>query len=175
MYFKLKMKKVVYVAPEDLGPAVKRKLEGILRSTVEGKPLPEDNGIVIAVTDILEADTTVGKVLDNGKVSFDMTYEALVFNAFKGEVMDARVTMVHPKGDGLLADAGAITIYISKSEIPIDYTYETNGVVSQFTKRDGTRQIGVGDVVRLRIEGQTHKVEGFQAIGSIKGHYLGPR
>lgn len=171
MFFKLILPKIVYASPSDLGPLLRRQLEYLLRDAVEGKTI-DDVGLIVGVIDICNPRQLEGKVLDSGFVSFELQYEAIVFKAFPHEVIDARVVEV--RAEGVLADAGAISVYISKLNIPSDYVFESDGAIAKMVKRDGTRSINVGDVLRVRITAET-KSKDFQAVGTIDGHFLGPR
>lgn len=156
MYFKLTLQKIVTVPPAKLGPLVNRHLEGYLRAAVEGKRLP-DIGLVVAVLDIENPQLLEGRVLDNGNVTFHMTYIALVYKLFRGEVCDATVLSVVK--DGFLASTGPWTVYVSKTQMPADYVYETDGSLAVFVLKDGTKSVRQGEVVRLRIMGETPKSE----------------
>lgn len=172
MYFKVVLKKIVYAQPEDLGPAIRRKLERYLRSDVEGKRL-SDVGLVIAVVDILDGANIEGKVLDTGAVSFAIKYVAVVFKLLKDEVVDGVVSEVRP--DALVVGLGATNVYISKRQMPANYVYESDGAVSRFVTHSGDRMVSRGSVVRLRIISETAATAGIGAVGSIDGPYLGPR
>lgn len=171
MYLKLTLKKLVTVAPKDLGPAVNRQLERYLRDAVEGKPLP-DIGIVLAVLDILQPHLLEGKVLDSGATQFPLTYLALVYKLFEGEVIDIQVSEV--KKDGFLGTSGPTTFYVSKRNMPVEYVFEGDGALAVFVTRDGNRSVRVGETVRIRIFAPLANPDGF-VCGSMEGEYLGPR
>ena len=68
--------------------------------------MPASNWRVVAVTDIVDAASLSGKVLDTGEVLFQLHYVAVVFRCFPNEVADAVVTDV--TADGFLASIGAV-------------------------------------------------------------------
>ncbi len=169
-FYLVELQKVVYVQPCDLGPAVRRSLEANLRAAVERKRL-DDVGLMVAVKDIINPGD--GKVLDNGLVSFNLTYQGVAFNLFKGEVIDAIVSEV--RQDALLADCGACVIHISRYHVPEGFSYETDGVSPRFITRSGDASIQKGDLVRLRAISDYTGKAGSTVLGTLKGEWLGPR
>jgi DNA-directed RNA polymerase subunit E'/Rpb7 len=171
MFLKLALKKLVTVSPKDLGPTVNRQLERYLRDAVEGKPLP-DIGIVLAVLDILEPHLLEGKVLDSGAAQFPLTYLALVYKLFEGEVLDIQVTEV--KKDGFLGTSGPSSFYVSKRNMPVEYMYEGDSALPVFVTKDGQKSVRVGETTRIRIFAPLPNPDGF-VCGTMEGEYLGPR
>jgi DNA-directed RNA polymerase II subunit RPB7 len=171
MYFKLLLRKVLYIQPADLTATVHRDIEGFLRAEVEGTRIP-DVGLVIALCDIKH--TSDGKILDNGNVTFELHYHALVHKFFSGETMDVQV--VHVDREGISASAGAGTVFISKLHIAPDYVFESDHEsVSIFVKKDGTQGLRQGDIVRVKIIAEMPTSDKFSAMGTMIGPFLGPR
>lgn len=171
MFFKVTLRKIVTVQPEDLGPTVNRKLEGHLRDAVEGKTLP-DIGMVLAVLDILNAHLLEGKVLDNGNVQFALTYVGLVYKLFEGEVLDIRVTEV--RKDGFIGTTGPVNFYVSRRSMPSDYVYEGDGTLAVLVLKDGSKSVKIDGTTRIRIFTPIPSREGL-VCGTMEDEYLGPR
>lgn len=171
MFFRYTLKQTVLIPPSELGPLLNRRLEFHLREKVENQRIPEI-GLIIAVIDIV-ANNLEGRILDTGFVSFQLQYDAIVYRLYRDEVIDTLVREVKP--DGFFADAGAATVFVSRYNIPLDFVFETDGKDAKFVKKDGTQHLQEGQRVRLRIVSEAAKAQTFQAIGTIKGDFLGPQ
>ena len=173
MYFKLLLRKVLYVQPVDLTSTINRDVEGFLRSQVEGTRI-RDIGLVVAVPDIERVSE--GKVLDNGNVAFEVVYIALVHKLFPGEVIDAVVTQVDR--EGVIATAGAGTIFISKLHISPQYVFELGAGenVSHFAlKSGGQKTIENHCVIRVKVIAEMPTSDRYDAMGTMMGDFFGPR
>eukprot|EP01103_Thecamoeba_quadrilineata_P010111 TRINITY_DN2098_c0_g1_i1.p1 TRINITY_DN2098_c0_g1~~TRINITY_DN2098_c0_g1_i1.p1 ORF type:complete len:118 (-),score=20.35 TRINITY_DN2098_c0_g1_i1:133-486(-) len=115
----------------------------------------------------------MGKVQEGtGFVSFPVTYTAIVFRPFKGEVVDAVVTQVNKMG--FFAEVGPLQVFVSKHLIPSDMTFDPQKPVACFVSEDESIKIAKDDEVRLKIIGTRVDATEIFSIGSIKEDYLGP-
>ncbi|KAL6041531.1 DNA-directed RNA polymerase II subunit RPB7 [Balamuthia mandrillaris] len=76
---------------------------------------------------MVTAVVSIGKgqvVSGNGFVTFPITYKAVVFRPFKGEVVDAVVTQVNKMG--FMAEVGPLQVFVSKHLIPSDMNFDAN-------------------------------------------------
>ncbi|KMZ70872.1 DNA-directed RNA polymerase II subunit RPB7 [Zostera marina] len=79
-----------------------------------------------------------------GFVTFPVTYQCVVFRPFKGEVLDAVVTMVNKMG--FFAEARPVQIFVSSHLIPDDMEFQTgdmpNYTTSDLLKSKATARCG---------------------------------
>ena len=174
MYWKLTLRKNLFVAPEHLGPAVNERLQQLLREQVEAKHLP-GQGLVVAVIDIKNLRDLHGRVLDTGKVLFEVEYEAVVWRTFRGDVRDGYVTEV--TAEGIVVDVGAVNVFVSDYLMPpgMEFVPGASGDAAKFATPDDAIVLAAGAMVRVGIVQETAKNERIGALGTIQGEGLGPR
>ncbi|CCW62787.1 unnamed protein product [Phytomonas sp. EM1] len=194
MFYKLILQRNIVVAPQDLGRTLYRRLIHFLREAVEGRPLPAPDSIasisvdyhsaqkasavVVAVLDVLHANALQGKVLDNGSVSFRITYAAIVLKLHRGEVLDLIVSRVGV--DGCWGDAcGVGKVFVSHAQMSSDpawseWSYEYDGGEGFWMSADHTRSIRVNDLIRVRVIAETPQSHDAIAIATMAGPFLGP-
>ncbi|OQO06087.1 hypothetical protein B0A48_08675 [Cryoendolithus antarcticus] len=99
--------------------------------------------------------------------------DALVWQPFRGEVVDGSVTSVLMSG--FFVDVGALQVFVSRQMIPTSFQYTVEGSTPSFSDvtADGFT-IEVNTQVRLRIKGLRSEMGAMYAVGSIKEDYLGP-
>ncbi|KAL3612288.1 hypothetical protein D5086_003308 [Populus alba] len=85
-----------------------------------------------------------------GFVTFPVKYQCVVFRPFKGEILEAVVTMVNKMG--FFAEAGPVQIFVSNHLIPDDMEFQT-GDMPNYTTSDGSVKIQKDSEVRLKIIG----------------------
>ncbi|KAL6041532.1 DNA-directed RNA polymerase II subunit RPB7, variant 2 [Balamuthia mandrillaris] len=122
---------------------------------------------------MVTAVVSIGKgqvVSGNGFVTFPITYKAVVFRPFKGEVVDAVVTQVNKMG--FMAEVGPLQVFVSKHLIPSDMNFDANDEC--FVSDDESIRISKDDEVRLKIVGTRVDASELFSIGSIKEDFLGP-
>ncbi len=170
MFIRLQLHQKVTVKPSDLGPAVTRKIEQLLRDLVEGHRLP-NIGLVTCVLDILDDQIArEGHILDTGDVVFHVRYSAIVYRAIPRSVVDGSVVDVQP--DHLLVNVGGTNVYVSRGQMPPSFEYCSDGGLVRFATPEGAA-ISNGTLLRVRIIGETPNREGFGATGTINEQYLG--
>ncbi|RZC65428.1 hypothetical protein C5167_009113 [Papaver somniferum] len=107
------------------------------------------HGFVVAITGV----DNVGKGLirdGTGFVTFPVKYQCVVFRPFKGEILEAVVTMVNKMG--FFAEAGPVQIFVSNHLIPDDMEFQS-GDIPNYTTSDGSVKIQKDSEVRLKIIG----------------------
>nr|GMC84846.1 DNA-directed RNA polymerase ii subunit rpb7 [Ipomoea batatas] len=98
--------------PRHFGRDLRDKLVSKLMKDVEGT-CSGRHGFIVAITGI----ESVGKGLirdGTGFVTFPVKYQCVVFRPFKGEILEAVVTMVNKMG--FFAEAGPVQIFVSNHE-----------------------------------------------------------
>lgn len=192
MFYKVVLQRTVSVTPAELCNTLNRRLLTFLREAVEGKPLPspdsiayenldsrsasKSSAVVIAVLDILNAESLQGKVLDDGSVSFRLTYEAMVLKLHRGEVLDLMVSEVDETGF-YASVYGISKMFVNRSQMSSDagvsWVFEPEGAA--WLSSDDRRSIKKDTLVRLRVIAETPQSERGMAVGTIGAPYLGPR
>ncbi|EYU34942.1 hypothetical protein MIMGU_mgv1a020255mg, partial [Erythranthe guttata] len=110
------------------------------------------HGFIVAITGV----ESIGKGLirdGTGFVTFPVKYQCVVFRPFKGEILEAVVTMVNKMG--FFAEAGPVQIFVSNHLIPDDM------------------EIQKESEVRLKIIGTRVDATEIFCIGTIKDDFLG--
>jgi DNA-directed RNA polymerase II subunit RPB7 len=160
MFFILNLKKNLNVTPEFLGKKISAHLHALLKRAVEGS-FNSRYGYLVKV---LTADNIgEGKVQDgSGDVVFLISYKALVFMPYKGEVLDAVVTQILEVG--FTAAVGPMSLFVASQKIT-GYRLDMDARPHpRWTSMiDGTLHIQVGSDVRLRIIGI--RVNGNEMLG----------
>jgi len=103
-----------------------------------------------------------------------MRFSAIVFRPFKGEVLDAIVTVVNKLG--FFAEVGPLQVFVSKHVIPADMHFDPQSnpacYISQISDEQPV-QIQKDSQVRLRVLGVRVDASEIFAVGTIKEDYLG--
>ena len=124
--------------------------------------------VCIADTDNFSIDT--GKIISGtGMAEFNVSFEAVTFKPYKGEVLDAVVSNVNKMG--FFAEVGPLTVFVSSHMIPSDMKFDPTSNPPAYVSED--QVIDKGSRVRLKILGLRMDVSEIHAIGTIKEDYLG--
>ncbi|RMY32512.1 hypothetical protein D0866_06562 [Hortaea werneckii] len=125
--------------------------------------------MIIAIIDI--EDISEPKIIPgSGYAQYNVSYRAIVWRPFRGEVVDGMVSSV--VNNGFFVDVGGLSVFVSKAMIPSSLKYTMEGATPSFT--DGVDQtVERGSQVRLRIKGIRGEMGQMFAIGSIREDYLG--
>ena len=158
----------LHLAPEHFGPQLKAVINSRLMDKVEGKPMGK-HGYVISVTNVKEEDISQGIIEDDGSVSFDISYQAIMFRPFKNEVLDAKVGNVNEHG--FFADVGPLQVFVSKHAMPDDHTFDEQA--ASWVSDDREVEIKKDSGVRLRVMNTDVLTNKIHAIGSIQTDFLG--
>uniref|UniRef100_A0A452Z2F5 DNA-directed RNA polymerase subunit n=1 Tax=Aegilops tauschii subsp. strangulata TaxID=200361 RepID=A0A452Z2F5_AEGTS len=148
MFFHIVLERNMQLHPRHFGPHLRDKLVAKLMKDVEGT-CSGRHGFVVAITGVED----IGKGLireGTGFVTFPVKYQCVVFRPFKGEILEAVVTMVNKMG--FFAEAGPVQIFVSNHLIPDDMEFQS-GDVPNYTTSDGSVKIQKESEVRLKIIG----------------------
>ena len=173
MFFVLTLSKNLVVTPEYLGPNLYFHIIDVLKRTVEGSCSPR-YGYLLKVLKMGEIGE--GKVKDGaGDVVFQVTYRALVFMPYPGEVLDAVIT--EASALGFFADAGPMRLFVSaQSNISLDYRFDQHA--KPLAGWVNTEDIGVrleaGKTVRVRLNGMQVETNEIYGVCTIAEDFLGP-
>lgn len=154
--------------PRHFGPHLRDKLVAKLMKDVEGT-CSGRHGFVVAITGI----ENIGKGLirdGTGFVTFPVKYQCVVFRPFRGEILEAVVTMVNKMG--FFAEAGPVQIFVSNHLIPDDMEFQA-GDMPNYTTSDGSVKIQKDSEVRLKLIGTRIDATEIFCIGTIKDDFLG--
>ncbi|KAL0925942.1 hypothetical protein M5K25_004319 [Dendrobium thyrsiflorum] len=133
MFFHITLERNMQLHPRHFGPHLRDKLVAKLMKDVEGT-CSGRHGFVVAITSVED----IGKGLireGTGFVTFPVKYQCVVFRPFKGEILEAVVTMVNKMG--FFAEAGPVQIFVSNHLIPDDMEFQSEDV-SNYTTSDGS-------------------------------------
>ncbi|KAJ6842822.1 putative DNA-directed RNA polymerase II subunit RPB7 [Iris pallida] len=168
MFFHITLERNMQLQPRYFGPHLVSKLVSKLMKDVEGT-CSGRHGFVVAITGVDD----IGKGLireGTGFVTFPVKYQCVVFRPFKGEILEAVVTMVNKMG--FFAEAGPVQIFVSNHLIPDDMEFQS-GDVPNYTTSDGSVKIQKDSEVRLKIIGTRVDATEIFCIGTIKDDFLG--
>jgi len=166
MFFLITLTKSLLLHPSTFGPNLHNEIKKTLYAEVEGKVDPK-HGYIIYVSNIFPIPA--GEVEEGGYARFNVIYKAIVFRVFRNEVIDAVVTSIDSLG--FRCNAGPLSIFVYKDQIPQDYQYDPSSAA--YVQDERQAKIGVGDHTRIKITGWISNNEIF-AVGTIKEDYLGP-
>ncbi|KAI3786480.1 hypothetical protein L1987_40191 [Smallanthus sonchifolius] len=168
MFFHIVLERNMQLHPRHFGRDLREKLVSKLMKDVEGT-CSGRHGFVVAITGI----ENVGKGLirdGTGFVTFPVKYQCVVFRPFKGEILEAVVSMVNKMG--FFAEAGPVQIFVSNHLIPDDMEFQS-GDMPNYTTSDGSVKIQKDSEVRLKIIGTRVDATEIFCIGTIKDDFLG--
>ncbi|CAA7392942.1 unnamed protein product [Spirodela intermedia] len=168
MFFHMVLERNMQLHPRYFGPHLHEKLTTKLVKDVEGT-CSGKHGFVVAVTKV----ESIGKGLireGTGFVTFPVKYQCVVFRPFRGEILEAVVTLVNKMG--FFAEAGPVNIFVSNHLIPDDMEFQS-GDIPNYTTSDGSVKIQKDSEVRLKIIGVRVDAAEIFCIGTIKDDFLG--
>jgi DNA-directed RNA polymerase II subunit RPB7 len=172
MFFVLTLKKYILVTPDLLGRKLFSHLFDVLKRTVEGT-CSARYGYVVRVLKVDEHGE--GKVKDgSGDVLFPLSFKALVFMPYQGEVLDAVVTEVMEIG--FMASAGPLKLFVAQKNMLDEFEYDQQAGPFPIwkSKEDPTLVIEKNKVVRIKIIGFRVDANEMFAIGTTAEDFLGP-
>ncbi|KAJ3028308.1 DNA-directed RNA polymerase II subunit [Rhizophlyctis rosea] len=176
MFFLKQLQHTISLHPQYFSKSYQQNVIRRLHAEVEGTC----NGQVGFICAVLHVhDLGPGELHQStGMAEFNVTYDALVFRPFKGQVIDAITGTVNKMG--IWADVGPMTIFISEHLIPNHFKFDANTQSPAFVSEgldneSGARleKIEKGTVLRVKIIGTRLDATDLVAIGSIKEDFLG--
>ncbi|KAF6760809.1 hypothetical protein DFP72DRAFT_988112 [Ephemerocybe angulata] len=127
MFFIKELTHTILLHPSYFGPQMTDFLENKLSGT---------SSVVLIL------DTGKGMVLSgSGQAEFVTRYRAIVFNPFKGEVVDGVVNNVNKMG--FFADVGPLTVFVSHQLIHPDMRFDPNSNPPSFASEE---QFAIGTI-----------------------------
>ncbi|KAK6425556.1 DNA-directed RNA polymerase II subunit [Oleoguttula sp. CCFEE 5521] len=166
MFFIHDMEERMTLEPAYFSGESEAKILDELYQRVEGR----NTGTMMIVRIMSITDVSDGEVMQGtGVALYTVSFQALVWQPFRGEVVDGSVTSVLMSG--FFVDVGALQVFM----IPTSFQYTVEGSTPSFSDvtADGFT-IEVNTQVRLRIKGLRSEMGAMYAVGSIKEDYLGP-
>ncbi|XP_024028122.1 DNA-directed RNA polymerase II subunit RPB7 isoform X2 [Morus notabilis] len=118
MFFHIVLERNIQLHPRHFGRNLRDNIVSKLMKGVEGT-CSGRHGFVVAITGI----ENIGKGLirdGTGFVTFPVKYQCVVFRPFKGEILEAVVSMVNKMG--FFAEAGPVQIFVSNH---VYYSFES--------------------------------------------------
>ncbi|PNS18598.1 DNA-directed RNA polymerase II subunit rpb7 [Sphaceloma murrayae] len=166
MFFLHELEHTVPLHPSYFDQKTYEYVENALYTDVEGTNT--GSYYILCVVNII--DISEPRVLPGSATAeFKISYTAIVWRPFKGEVCDGEVANVTPSG--FFVDVGPLQVFVSKAMIPEDMKYDGNATPPQFT--DNVIPIERGTQVRVKIRGVRAEVGRMFAVATIKEDYLG--
>eukprot|EP00298_Acanthocystis_sp_HF-20_P020127 c24752_g1_i1.p1 GENE.c24752_g1_i1~~c24752_g1_i1.p1 ORF type:complete len:172 (-),score=67.53 c24752_g1_i1:114-629(-) len=168
MFFIIQLEKNILLEPRFFGSRIGDLLTSKVTQEMEGT-CTNQHGFIICVYNVTQADR--GRLQpQTGSALFKMSFNAVVFKPFRGEVLDAVVSQVIQYG--FYCEAGPARIYVSRKNMPSDMKFE-DASIPAWVSEDGHIRIQVETVVRLRVIGTIFESNEIFCIGTINADYLG--
>ena len=173
MFFERELEHTVMLHPKFFGPSLEETVRAKCQQEVEGK-CSGRYGWVVCVHEFNADSIGDGRVIEGnaGYAAFNVTYRAIVFRPFKGEVLDATVKTVNKMG--FFCEAGPLQMFVSTHLIP-DYMSFQIGATGEpsYSDEDGEFRIRPGSECRVKIVGTRIDSNEIFAVATIKDDYLG--
>ncbi len=170
-FFVVTLSRRVHIHPRFFGVKLHDILTKRLVMDVEGT-FEGRYGFIVAVLQVSNG-IPPGELEDHsGFAVFPLTYQAVVFRPFKGEVLDSVVSKV--TSHGFFAECGPLTVFVSHHLLPPDFAFNSHNTSQDaWISSDGQDIIKVDSSVRLRIIGLKIEASEISATGTIKDPFLG--
>ncbi|ORY81902.1 DNA-directed RNA polymerase II subunit RPB7 [Protomyces lactucae-debilis] len=169
MFYLLELTHTIKLHPSFFGPNIRNFIRSKLLADVEGT-CDGQYGYIICVLNSDSLDIPPGKIIQGqGVAEFRVAYQAIVWKPFKGEVVDAIVSVVNKMG--FFADAGPLSVFVSTHLLPSELKFEPTANPPNYSGDD--MQVERGSKVRLKLVGTRVDATEIFAIGTMKEDYLG--
>ncbi|KAK3623620.1 DNA-directed RNA polymerase II subunit [Elasticomyces elasticus] len=167
MFFVKTLQDTLPLHPSYFGAHARQYITDLLYTRNEGR----NTGVMIILAIIDIDDISEPKIIPGtGMAEYNVSYRAIIWRPYKGEVVDGLVSNV--VGTGFFVAVGGLNVFVSKAMIPTELKYTVEGSTPSFTDNiDQT--IERGSQVRLRIKGIRGEMGQMYAIGSIREDFLG--
>lgn len=169
-FFVVTLQRRVQIHPRFFGVKLHEILTQRLVMDVEGT-FEGRYGYIVAVLHVGDNIPPGELEEQTGFAVFPLSYQAVVFRPFKGEVLDSVVSKV--TSHGFFAECGPLTVFVSHHLLPQDFSFNTRGNEESWDSRDGQDHIKHESLVRLRIIGLKIEANEISATGTIKDPFLG--
>uniref|UniRef100_A0A803QTM9 DNA-directed RNA polymerase subunit n=1 Tax=Cannabis sativa TaxID=3483 RepID=A0A803QTM9_CANSA len=167
MFFHIVLERNIQLHPRHFGRSLRDNIVSKLMKDVEGT-CSGRHGFVVAITGIEEIEKALSVMVQD--LLHFVKYQCVVFRPFKGEILEAVVSMVNKMG--FFAEAGPVQIFVSNHLIPDDMEFQS-GDMPNYTTSDGSVKIQKDSEVRLKIIGTRVDATEIFCIGTIKDDFLG--
>lgn len=168
-FFVVTLQRRVQIHPRFFGVKLHEVLTQRLVMDVEGT-FEGRYGYIVAVLDV-GGSIPPGELEEHSAFAvFPLSYQAVVFRPFKGEVLDSVVSKV--TSHGFFAECGPLTVFVSHHLLPQDFVFDSTD--DAWNSKDGQDHIKAESMVRLRIIGLKIEANEISATGTIKDPFLGP-
>ena len=168
MFFIVDFDRELILTPNQLGKHIKNKIKAKLIEKVQGE-CTEKYGYLICVIQI--NDIPNGMIMDTtGNIIFNVSFSAIVMKPIKGEVCEGVVDTVD--NNGIIVSVGPIKTFISKSDFPPNFIYDSNNN-NYYTSNDSGKMEKGGEI-RFRIKQLQFYENSFRPLGTMRENYLGP-
>jgi len=167
MFFLRYLEREINIHPSFFGNTIYDRLKDQLYADLEGSCNGEY--YIICIMDIY--NISPGKVNPgSGEATFVINYRAIVWKPFKGETIDCQVTSVKPQG--VFCEAGPLTVFVSRTHLPPDMTYNPDATPPQYSNGQA-EVIEKGSAVRIQLIGLRSDVGAIYAIGKMSAVWFG--
>lgn len=125
MFFVKQLEHRIDLHPSFLGGQALDYVMTRLYEEVEGQNM----GIMMIISIIDIADISEPKIVPGtGEAQYDISYRAIIFRPFRGEVVDGLVSSV--VSNGFFVDVAGLSVFVSKAVSPIAEHLEQDGLAS---------------------------------------------
>uniref|UniRef100_A0A7S0YSQ6 S1 motif domain-containing protein n=1 Tax=Hemiselmis tepida TaxID=464990 RepID=A0A7S0YSQ6_9CRYP len=169
MFFITTLNQNIYISAKHFNPDIKKNLVSTLLGTVEGSNAGPFGNIVI-VTEICKKWDKGKLIIGTPSAMFNITFKAITFRSFRGEVFDSIITNL--TNVGFFSEAGSLQIFVSKNQIPEDFIYNQKDKVF-FNQMSPDEKFSKDSLIRIRIISVKNEKNPNQVIGTLKGSFLG--
>ncbi|ABW97877.1 rpb7 (nucleomorph) [Hemiselmis andersenii] len=169
MFFITTLNQNIYISAKYFKKNIKKNLVSTLLGNVEGSYAGPFGNIVI-ITEICNKWGKGKLIIGTPSAMFNVTFRAITFRPFKGEVFDSIITNL--TNVGFFSEAGALQIFVSKNQLPNDFQYNGKDKVF-FNTMSPEEKFCKDSLIRIKIISVKNEKNSNHVIGTIKGPFLG--
>mmetsp|Transcript_23568 Transcript_23568/g.45771 ORF Transcript_23568/g.45771 Transcript_23568/m.45771 type:complete len:176 (-) Transcript_23568:318-845(-) len=169
MFFITTLNQNIYISAKYFKNDLKKNLISTLLGTVEGSNAGPFGNIVI-VTDICNKWGQGKLLIGSPSAMYNITFRAITFRPFKGEIFDAIITNI--TNVGFFSEAGILQIFISKNQIPFGYVYNGEKKIF-FNPINPKEKFSKESIIRTRVISVKNEKNPNHVIGTVNEPFLG--
>jgi len=169
MFFIATLRQNIFIAAKYFRKGLRKDLISNLINNVEGYNAGPF-GSIIMVIEICNKFGDGKLLVGTPSAMYNLTYKAITFRAFKGEVFDAIITNL--TNVGFFSEAGLLQIFISKNQMPFGLVYSENKKIF-IDPMKPKEKLGKDTVIRIRIISSKNEKNPNHVLGTINGQCLG--
>lgn len=169
MFFLTTLNQNIFISSQYFSGEIRKKLISTLLGTVEGCEA-HPFGTILIVTEICKKIGKGKLIVGSPSALYNLTYRAITFRTFKGEVFDSIITSV--TNIGFFSEAGFLEVFVSRNQIPLEFLYKNSSKAFLSSKKP-ENHLSKDTIVRVRILSVTNQKNPNHVLGTINGPFLG--